>query len=62
MSVDDYVTRFLKMIEELQEAGISVTDNELSLISLNNLDELYDPLSLPKAPTHKTLALLHFLG
>lgn len=43
LTVDEYFAKLTSMIEELHEAGITIDNDELSLIALNGLDTSYNP-------------------
>lgn len=38
----DYISELTRLVEEVHEAGVALDDGELSLITFNGLDSLYD--------------------
>lgn len=59
---DDYVAQLTTMAEELREAGIAITDGELSLIALNGLDVSYDSFVTAQTARMEDISFASFLG
>lgn len=61
LTVNDYIAKLTMMAEESREVGVTNNEGDLSLISLNGLDSLYDSFVTSKTSKVENTTLAELL-